>query len=24
VKFSSQVTVTDDALSGRYTEKAGN
>ena len=24
VKFTSQVTVTDDALSGRYTEKAGN
>jgi Tfp pilus assembly protein PilN len=24
VKFSSQVTVTDDALSKRYTEKAGN
>ena len=24
VKFSSQVTVTDDALSGRYTQKAGN
>jgi Tfp pilus assembly protein PilN len=24
VRFTSQVTVTDDALSGRYTEKAGN
>jgi Tfp pilus assembly protein PilN len=24
VLFTSQVTVTDDALSGRYTEKAGN
>jgi len=24
VKFTSQVTVTDDALSGRYIEKAGN
>jgi Tfp pilus assembly protein PilN len=24
VTFTSQVTVTDDALSGRYTEKAGN
>ena len=24
VKFTSQVTVTEDALSKRYTEKAGN
>ena len=24
VSFTSQVTVTDDALSRRYTEKAGN
>ncbi|MGH8880358.1 MAG: hypothetical protein ACRD0P_23890, partial [Stackebrandtia sp.] len=24
VTFSSQVTITDDALSGRYTDKAGS